>query len=85
MPTSDRRAWDSDALDDTMTVNRVLHEHPETKAVFDRLSISSPIEGCECLDEVAWYRGMESRELLEQLRRVIDATTEPPAVHAALS
>ena len=64
-------------LDDTMTVNRVVQKFPATKRVFEQLFINTTMEGCTCLDEVAWRHGMESRELLEQLEQVI------PACHCA--
>ena len=57
--------------DETMTVNRVLQEMPSTRPVFERLFINIPMEGCHCLDEVAWRHGMKSQELLAQLE---DAT-----------
>lgn len=60
-------------LDECMTVNRVLHDYPGTQAIFDRLFINIPLEGSNCLDEVAWRHGVESRELLEQLEQVIAA------------
>ncbi len=60
---------ETDALEETMSVNRVLREHPETQPVFDRLFINVPYEGCHCLDEVAWRHGMDSRELINQLER----------------
>lgn len=58
-------------VDETMTVNRVVQEFPRTKPVFDQLFVSVPVEGCACLDEVAWRHGMEARELLKQLEGVI--------------
>jgi iron-sulfur cluster repair protein YtfE (RIC family) len=58
-------------LDETMTVNRVMQEHPGTCGVFERLFVNVPYEGCTCLDEVAWHHGLESRELLERLEQVI--------------
>ncbi|MBI4597712.1 MAG: hemerythrin domain-containing protein [Candidatus Omnitrophica bacterium] len=58
-------------LNECMTVNRVAHEHPATKAVFEHLLIHMPSEGCSCLDEVAWQHGMDSRQLVEELERVI--------------
>ena len=61
-------------LDERMTVNRVLHEHPDAQAAFERLFINVPLEGCSCLDEVAWRHGMDSRELLEQLEQTIVAS-----------
>jgi len=58
-------------VDETMTVNRVVQEFPRTKPVFDQLFVSVPMEGCACLDEVAWRHGMEAQELLKQLEGVI--------------
>ena len=63
-------------LQETMTVNHVLRQHPSAASVFRRLFISIPFEGCDCLDEVAWRHGMESRELLSQLEEAL-ARGEP--------
>ena len=59
------------ALHETMTVNRVLREFPATKPVLKELFINIPIEGCHCLDEVAWRRGLDAQELIERLEDVI--------------
>ncbi len=58
-------------IDETMTVNRIVHLFPRTKPVFERLFVNVPMEGCDCLDEVAWRHGMDSRELLGDLEKVI--------------
>ena len=58
-------------LHEGMTVNRVVQKFPPTRRVFEPLFISVPLEGCTCLDEVAWRHGMESRELLSELEGVI--------------
>ena len=58
-------------LQETMTVNRVIQEFPHTQPVFERLFINIKMEGCGCLDEVAWRHGMDSRELLERLEEAI--------------
>ena len=60
-------------FDETMTVNRVVQEFPAARPVFERLFINIPVEGCTCLDAVAWRHGLESRELLEQLEAITDA------------
>ena len=59
------------AIDQQMTPNAVLQEHPEMRKVFDALFINVSIEGCDHLDEVAWRHGMEIRELLTRLMRSI--------------
>ena len=58
-------------IEETMTVNRVIQAFPGTQPVFERLFINIPMEGCACLDEVAWRHGMESRELLAKLEAVM--------------
>ena len=58
-------------LHECMTVNRIVHDYPTTKPVFERFFVSIPYEGCDCLDEVAWRHGMESQELLDQLEQAI--------------
>ena len=58
-------------LEEGMTVNRVVQEFPKARPVFERLFVNVPMEGCNCLDEVAWRHGMESRELLGALEGAI--------------
>jgi len=60
-------------FNETTTVNRMVREFPRTRPVFDRLFINVPLEGCACLDEVAWRHGMDARELLGQLEQAIGA------------
>jgi hypothetical protein len=54
-----------------MAVNRVLHEFPATQQVFNKLFVNVPLEGCDCLDEVAWRRGLLVRDLIGQLEGAI--------------
>jgi iron-sulfur cluster repair protein YtfE (RIC family) len=58
-------------LHETMTVNQVLQQFPQTRRIFDRLFINVPMEGCTCLDEVAWCHGMEARELMDRLKEAV--------------
>ena len=58
-------------LHETMTVNHVIQEHPQSKRTFERFFINLPLEGCNCLDEVAWRHGMESHELIGELEAAI--------------
>jgi hypothetical protein len=60
-------------FDETATVNRVIHEFPRTKPVFERLFINLPAEGCDCLDEVAWRHGMDTQEVFEELAPAVSA------------
>ena len=65
--------------DETMTVNRITKEFPETKPVFGRLFINALMEGCDCLDEVAWRHGIEGKELVAQLDQAIASCQCGPA------
>lgn len=66
-------------LHECMTVNGVLRRYPMTKTIFERLFVNIPYEGCDCLDEVAWRHGMESRQLFDQLEQLIPAGRTPAA------
>lgn len=68
-------------LDETMTVNHIIQEFPFTKPVFAELLINVPIEGCTCLDEVAWRHGLTSEELLAKLHEAV-LVAEPLAERA---
>lgn len=70
MPAVERRLCHTD---ETMTVNRVVGEFPATKPVFDRLFINLAMEGCDCLDEVAWRHGVDAKDLVVQLDQAIDS------------
>ncbi len=69
-------------LHETMTVNRVVQEHPQTKRTFERFFINIPLEGCNCLDEVAWRHGMESQELLAALETALASHEERGSLEA---
>lgn len=73
----ERRAPDTPArsrrLDEAMTVNRVVQGCPATRGVFERFFINVPVEGCACLDEVAWRHGLDTRELLQNLEDAISS------------
>ena len=58
-------------INEAMTVNRLIQLYPRTKRVFEQFFVNIPYEGCDCLDEVAWRHGMESRELLSKLESAI--------------
>lgn len=58
-------------LKNTMTLSEVVRRYPKTKHVFERVLISLPFEQYDCLDEVAWRHGLDSRELLTRLERAI--------------
>ena len=68
-----RRSLATDRLDETMTVNCLVKEYPKTRPVLEHLFVNVPVEGCNCLDEVAWRHGMDSQELLRTLEETIQS------------
>lgn len=64
-------------LDETMTVNCVIHQFPGTRRVFERLFVNVSLEGCTCLDELAWQHGMTTEELLAKLEGAAGGWAEP--------
>lgn len=60
-------------LGEQMTINHVLHTYPQTKPLLERLLINVPYEGYDCLDEVAWRRGMDCCQLVLLLEEAIAA------------
>lgn len=66
-------------LQEDQTVNAVIQRYPHARLVFERFFINVRFEGQDCLDEVAWRRGMASSELIAQLTQVL---TEQGGAHA---
>ncbi len=73
LPAAPAEPSSADRLDEEMTVNRIVQLFPGTQRVFERFFINVPLEGCACLDEVAWRHGMDARELLDCLEETIAA------------
>lgn len=65
-------------LEATTTVNRAVRQFPSTRPVLERLFVNVPLEGCECLDEVAWRHGMEYHELAEALTAALEPSATQP-------
>lgn len=61
----------SSRLHETMTINRVIHDFPATRAALENLFVNIPIEGYYCLDEVAWRHGIQAHALLKSLEDAI--------------
>jgi len=56
-------------ITETMTVNHVLHVHPQTREVFRAFKVNWEADGCHCLDELCWRRGVDVAALLRELNR----------------
>ena len=52
-----------------MSVNEILQRYPQTEPLFAQLRVNRLREGYESVDEVAWRHGLDSAEILEQLRQ----------------
>lgn len=61
-------------INETMSVNEVLHRYPNAQRVFDDLHIRRWEEGADSMDEVAWHHGMQVEEIMEQLRSAVSQT-----------
>jgi hypothetical protein len=72
-------------LTDTMTVQEVMGRYPTTRSVLEGLFIDRRFEGYDCLDEVAWRHGMESRELLALLEEHVARPTPQALASEAAS
>lgn len=51
-----------------MSANAIVRTYPETAQVLERHGICCGIDGCDCLDELAWRRGLDVDTLLAELR-----------------
>ncbi len=70
-------------LREEMTVNHVLHTYPQTKPLLERLFINVPYEGYDCLDEVAWRRGMDCCQFIGLLEEAISVAYHCDEIVAA--
>ena len=64
-------------ITEIMTVNHIVRMWPEARTVFMRFKIDCEADGISCLDELAWWRGINLNTLLEALRQVEQARLEP--------
>ena len=53
----------------SMSVNALLRAYPNTEGVLEPLHINRLREGYESVEELAWRRGLDVSQLLEQLRQ----------------
>jgi len=53
----------------TMSVNAILQRYPQAERVFAPLCVNRFGEGYESVEEMAWRRGIDAQQLLEQLRQ----------------
>lgn len=59
----------------TMTVNYVLKIHPQAREIFQAFKVDWEIDGCHCLDELYWRRGVQVDALVQALNHSAAART----------
>lgn len=63
-----------------MSANAIVRTYPKTAQVFERCGIRCGLDGCDCLDELAWRHGLDLNTLLAELCAAAkeDARTPEP-------
>ena len=56
-------------ITEQMSANAVMKAFPATRPVFEKHGIRCGCDGCECLEELAWRRGFDAKELMEKLQQ----------------
>ena len=69
---SSKRA--TEAISSEMSVNAILRKYPKAETVLGPLRINRCGEGYESVEELAWRRGLDASQLLEQLRQAVAAS-----------
>ncbi|MBI4003790.1 MAG: hemerythrin domain-containing protein [Candidatus Omnitrophica bacterium] len=60
-----------------MSANAVMKAFPAARAVFEKHGVRCGCDGCDCLDELAWRRGLDVSELINELREAVEAGAVP--------
>ena len=56
-------------IHEVMTVNHVLKVHPMAREVLRAFRVNDEVDGCHCLDELYWRRGIDVQALIHALNR----------------
>jgi len=62
-------------ITETMTVNHILRIHPRAREVFQTFHVDCDADGCHCLDELYWRRGIDVAALLHELNETVGEQT----------
>jgi hypothetical protein len=54
-------------LHERLTANCVARLYPRTRAVLDAMGVHAQFEGSDCLDEIAWRRGLPTARVIAEL------------------
>lgn len=61
----------------SMSANAIARRYPRTDVLFRRFQIDLESEGYESVEELAWRHGMDTIELLNQLRKTALRSRRP--------
>lgn len=56
-------------ITEAMTVNHVLKVHPKAREIFEAFKVDCDADGCHCLEELYWRRGIDVKALLDTLNQ----------------
>jgi len=62
------------SISGAMSVNAILRQYPSAERILGPLQINCLREGYESVEELAWRRGLDVSQLLEQLRQAVAAS-----------
>lgn len=62
------------AISSEMSANAILRKYPKAETVLGPLQINRFGEGYESVEELAWRRGLDISQLIEQLRQAVAAS-----------
>ena len=62
------------SISGAMSANAILRQYPSAERVLEPLRINCLREGYESVEELAWRRGLDVSQLLEQLRQAVTAS-----------
>jgi len=66
----------SPLITEQMSANAVMRAFPATRPVFEKHGIQCGCEGCDCLDELAWRRGLDAKALVKELQDAVEHPDE---------
>ena len=63
------------SISGSMSINAILRQYPRAETVLGPLHINRLREGYESVEELAWRRGLEVSQVLEQLRHAVTSSS----------
>ena len=63
------------SISGSMSINAILRHYPHAETVLEPLHINRLREGYESVEELAWRRGLDVSQVLEQLRHAVTSSS----------